>query len=113
MSYEKVLEKALRLVKPSRSEERKLKKIVEEALNIAREESRNFSGIVDISLEGSVAKNTWIKNRAEADVFIHFSPEVSKEELEKKIVDLGTRIIERLGGKPMLMYADHPYVEGV
>ncbi|RLG06285.1 MAG: CCA tRNA nucleotidyltransferase [Thaumarchaeota archaeon] len=112
MSYEKVLEKALRLVKPSRSEERKLKKIVEEALNIAKEESRNFSGIVDISLEGSVAKNTWIKNRAEADVFVHFSREVSREELEKKIVDLGTRIIERLGGKPMLMYADHPYVEG-
>jgi len=113
MSYEEVLEKALRLVKPSKAEEKKLRRIIERALNIAREESESVSGIVDISLEGSVAKNTWIRNRAEADIFIHFSPEVSRDELEKKIIDLGTRIVKRLGGKPMLMYAEHPYVEGV
>lgn len=113
MSLEEVVKKALRIVKPSKLEERKLRKIVEKALRLAREEAEKSSEILNVTLEGSAAKNTWIKGRAEADIFIHFDPSISKAELENRIVRLGTKIVEKLGGKPMLMYADHPYVEGV
>mgnify|MGYP000032267875 FL=1 len=112
MSLEEVARKALKIVKPSKLEERRLKRTLEKALLLARGEAERIPGIVDITLEGSAAKDTWIKGRAEADIFIHFDPGVSKAELEERIVKLGTRIVEKLGGKPMLMYADHPYVEG-
>ncbi|HDD42914.1 MAG TPA: CCA tRNA nucleotidyltransferase, partial [Nitrososphaeria archaeon] len=113
MSLEEVARKALKIVKPSKLEERRLKRTLEKALLLARREAERIPGIVDITLEGSAAKDTWIKGRAEADIFIHFDPGVSKAELEEMIVKLGTKIVEKLGGKPMLMYADHPYVEGV
>ncbi|MEM4765880.1 MAG: CCA tRNA nucleotidyltransferase, partial [Nitrososphaerota archaeon] len=90
-----------------------LRRIVEKALSAARREISGVAGALDVSLEGSAAKNTWIRGRAEADIFIHFDPGISREELEKIIVDLGSRIVESLGGEPMIMYADHPYVEGI
>ncbi|MEM4021253.1 MAG: nucleotidyltransferase domain-containing protein, partial [Nitrososphaerota archaeon] len=113
MSMEDVVERARRIVRPTRLEERALRRIVEKALSAARREISGVAGALDVSLEGSAAKNTWIRGRAEADIFIHFDPGISREELEKIIVDLGSRIVESLGGEPMIMYADHPYVEGV
>ncbi len=110
---EEVIERARRIVRPTKLEERKLKRIVEAALSAARKEISGVAGAQDVSLEGSAAKNTWIRGRAEADIFIHFDPNVSREELEKLIVEIGSRLIRRLGGEPMIMYADHPYVEGV
>lgn len=113
MRLEEVVEKARRLVKPTKLEERRLRRITERALAAARKELEGVPGAVDASLEGSAAKNTWIRGRAEADIFIQFDPRVSREDLEKLIVDLGIRLIRKLGGRPMVMYADHPYVEGV
>ena len=113
MRFEEIVEKALRIVKPNKLEERRFRRIVDEALKAARELVEKAPGVVDVTLEGSAAKNTWVRGRAEADIFIHFDPETSREELEKRIVELGTELIESLGGEPMLMYADHPYVEGV
>ncbi|MEM1655375.1 MAG: CCA tRNA nucleotidyltransferase [Nitrososphaerota archaeon] len=110
---EDVVERARRIVRPTRLEERALRRIVEKALSAARREISGVAGALDVSLEGSAAKNTWIRGRAEADIFIHFDPGISREELEKIIVDLGSRIVESLGGEPMIMYADHPYVEGI
>jgi len=113
MRFEEVIEKALRIVKPNKLEEKRFRRIVDEALKAARKLAENAPGVVDVTLEGSAAKNTWVRGRAEADIFIRFDPETSREELEKRIVELGTKLIESLGGKPMLMYADHPYVEGI
>lgn len=113
MSVEEVVKKARRIVRPTRQEECTLRRIVEKALLMAREEISGVTGALDVSLEGSAAKNTWIRGRAEADIFIHFDPRISREELEKIIINLGSRLIERLGGEPMIMYADHPYVEGI
>jgi len=113
MSMEDVVERARRIVRPTRLEERALRRIVEKALSAARREISGVAGALDVSLEGSAAKNTWIRGRAEADIFIHFDPGISREELEKIIVGLGSRIVESLGGEPMIMYADHPYVEGI
>jgi tRNA nucleotidyltransferase (CCA-adding enzyme) len=113
MSIDEVVERARVIVRPTRLEERRLNRIVEMTLSAARDEISRVTGALGVSLEGSAAKNTWIRGRAEADIFIHFDPMVSREELEKLIVEIGSRLIEKLGGEPMIMYADHPYVEGV
>jgi len=113
LSMEEVLRKALRAVKPSKRDEQKLRITIDKALNLTREEAARIEGVVDVTLEGSAAKNTWIKGREEADVFIHFDTRVLREQLEEYVVQVGSSVIRRMGGKPMLMYADHPYVEGV
>jgi tRNA nucleotidyltransferase (CCA-adding enzyme) len=110
---EEVVERARIIVRPTRLEERRLKRVVGMAISAAKEGISGIVGAVDVSLEGSAAKNTWIRGRAEADIFIHFDPRVSREELERLIVEIGSNLIEELGGEPVIMYADHPYVEGV
>ncbi|MDW8021494.1 MAG: CCA tRNA nucleotidyltransferase [Nitrososphaerota archaeon] len=113
MKIEEVVRRALGIVKPTSGEREKLRRVAERALNLAKSTSSRFDGVTGISIEGSAAKDTWIRGRAEADIFIHFDPKIPKEELEKRIVELGSDVIRRLGGAPRLMYADHPYVEGL
>lgn len=112
MRLKEVLEEALRLAKPPPREEEELKETVNLLLRETRAEAEKTEGAVNVSLEGSAAKGTWVKGRAEADIFIHFEPTVPKERMEREIVELGFRVLERLKGRPRLMYADHPYVEG-
>ncbi|MCD6235637.1 MAG: nucleotidyltransferase domain-containing protein, partial [Thaumarchaeota archaeon] len=105
MSLDSVIERALRIVKPSERDREKLRELIDKALFIVREKSAEVPGVLDVTLEGSAAKNTWIKGRMEADIFVHFDPEVDKDELEKLIVEIGRSAIRELGGTPVLMYA--------
>ena len=113
MKLEEVLAEALKLVKPTKADESLLKNVVNKMKNILKEETSRVEGVLGISLEGSAAKNTWIKGREEADIFIHFDKNIPRDEMERKVIEIGFKAIERAGGKPRLMYADHPYVEGV
>lgn len=113
MKLDDVIKRALKIVKPTARDREKLELVVGRALSLAKEVFSGVDGVAGISVEGSVAKNTWIRGRAEADIFIHFDPGVPINELEKRIVDLGSEVIRRLNGVPRLMYAEHPYVEGL
>jgi len=113
LRLEEVLAEALRIVKPTEEDEALLKNVVDRVKNMLEEEASRVEGVLGVSLEGSAAKNTWIRGKEEADIFIHFDKNVPRDEMEKKVIEMGFRAIERMGGKPRLMYADHPYVEGV
>jgi len=113
LRLEEVLTEALKIVKPTKADESLLKDVIGEMENILRDEISGVDGILGISLEGSAAKNTWVRGREEADIFIHFDKNVPRDEMERKVIEIGFRAIKKAGGKPRLMYADHPYVEGV
>jgi len=113
LRLEEVLAEALRIVKPTKEDKALLKNVIDRVKNILEEEASKVKGVLGISLEGSAAKNTWIRGKEEADIFIHFDKSVSRDEMEKKVIEIGFKAIERMGGKPRLMYAEHPYVEGV
>ncbi len=112
MKHQDILDRALRIVRPTARERKILEATAEKALQIVSELASGLPGIVDVSLEGSAAKDTWIRERMEADVFIHFDPSVPREAMEREVVRIGMEAIRRMGGEPMLMYAEHPYVEG-
>jgi tRNA nucleotidyltransferase (CCA-adding enzyme) len=109
---EGVLERAKEIAIPKREEEERLSSIAREVLRSVDEAFAGVEGFVRATLEGSAAKGTWIRARPEVDVFVHFSPNVSRERLEKVVVERGSRALEALGARWRLRYADHPYVEG-
>lgn len=113
MGLEGVLRRALKLVKPSPKEEERLREFTRRAVEEVERAASGVEGVLRVSLEGSAAKNTWIKGREEADIFVHFHPSTDKERMEEDIIKIGFEAIKAMGGKPRLMYADHPYVEGV
>jgi len=109
---EGVLEAARRIAVPTEYEERRLRTVAERVLRAVEEAFRGVEGHVRTTLEGSAAKGTWIRSRPEVDVFVHFSPGVGRELLEKMVVERGSRALEDIGASWRLRYADHPYVEG-
>ncbi len=110
---QEVLAKAAELVEPTEPERSRVSELAAKLLSACRQEFLGREGVVDVSIEGSVAKDTWVKGREEVDVFIHFTPSAGRERLESTILELGRRVIEALGGRHWLRYASHPYVEGM
>jgi tRNA nucleotidyltransferase (CCA-adding enzyme) len=59
---------------------------------------------------GSLGKNTWLKGDHDIDLFVMFNKDVPREELEEKGLRIGRRIAKQMGAKPIIKYAEHPYV---
>lgn len=112
-NIEEVTVKVLRKIRPSLVESEKLMRLANELLGVVKSLSSNYEGIVDVRLEGSVAKGTWIRGREEVDIFVQFSKDVDKGKLEKTILEVGNIVIKKFGGKTEVRYAEHPYVEGI
>ncbi len=63
---------------------------------------------VEPKLVGSLAKDTHLADPLDVDVFILFPPTTSRTDLERHGVALGKAVLK----KPILKYAEHPYVHG-
>lgn len=107
-----VLAEAERIVEPDESERRRVAQVSERVLSACREKFLGRNGVTAVSIEGSVAKDTWVRGRAEVDVFVHFKVEVGREVLETTVLDVGREVLEELQGRHWLRYASHPYLEG-
>ena len=60
---------------------------------------------------GSVARDTWLSGDRDLDIFLLFPPNLSREELEEKGLDLARKIARRFTGIFHEKYAEHPYVD--
>lgn len=65
--------------------------------------------VAEVRIDGSVAKDTWLRDNADADIFMRVSPDLSKTQLRDICLPIAkralspNRIVER--------FAEHPYVE--
>ncbi|MEA3204086.1 MAG: hypothetical protein QOI63_1766 [Thermoplasmata archaeon] len=60
------------------------------------------------SVQGSVAKGTWLRGSADVDLFLLLDPAVPQERLEQVALAVGPRVLEGCHKR----YAQHPYVIG-
>jgi len=109
---EELLERVAELIEPSEEEKKKLSETASMLLESCIRKFRSVEGFVNASIEGSAAKDTWLRSKPEIDIFIHFSPAVSREELESAVTRIGAEVMRETGGHSRLRYAEHPYVEG-
>ncbi len=61
-------------------------------------------------LAGSYTRDTWMPDKKEFEIFMVFPEGVPREELEKKGLSLGKRIVREMKGSHIIAYAEHPYV---
>jgi tRNA nucleotidyltransferase (CCA-adding enzyme) len=98
----------LKNIKPSEKEEVEMKKFIDKLLDTASKISKNVKPIIC----GSIEKGTWLSNKNEIDLFLLFSPSISKKVLEKKGLDFAKKIIKALKGRYQIAFAEHPYLRG-
>ncbi|HLD38949.1 MAG TPA: CCA tRNA nucleotidyltransferase [archaeon] len=98
----------LKRVKPTHLEEERVKKFVDQLLSVAK----TVSGL-DVVIVGSLGKFTWLAGDHDIDLFIMFDSTVEREELERLGLEYGKRIVEELGGRSHVKYAEHPYTHAI
>ena len=68
---------------------------------------------VPAMMTGSVARGTWVKGDKDIDIFMLFSPELSREELQEKGLAAAYSVVDKFGGTSEEKYAEHPYLNAV
>ena len=93
-------EEVLKLIKPDEGEKQRLEKILQQVME-------RLKGL-DVEVEGSFRKGTWLKGDTDLDVFVFYPKEVGKEYLrEKAIKELISRFSDY---NYTIAYAEHPYL---
>ncbi|MBI5061613.1 MAG: CCA tRNA nucleotidyltransferase [Candidatus Aenigmarchaeota archaeon] len=95
--------KVLKRIKPTRAEEMLIASIANRLHKIANDLGH------DAVVCGSIGKLTWLKGDHDIDLFVLFDKAVSREELERKGLEIGKKMAGILKGKASVKYAEHPY----
>ena len=104
-----LISKALPLCEPTRSQERRIAKVAQEAKAHVDSYVAQLDDVVDVVFGGSFAKGTWLPDHADIDIFVKIKPSVGIEKFEEMGREIGSQALKRYG--PNLRYSDHPYVE--
>ncbi len=104
-----VLQKVLQKIIPSAQEAGAVHSVIGDVLAETEKiiKPHGFS----VVLAGSFTRNTWLSHKKEFDIFIQFPVETEREELEKKGLEIGKRIVKSFKGSHVVAYAEHPYVK--
>jgi len=107
-SLQEVVQEALRRVKPSLEEEKRVERILSNTVSILREEFKRLEPEAEVLVEGSMAKGTWLSGETDADVFIRFPVKWKKNEMGETLIEN----VKRMFGqeKCRLRFAEHPYI---
>lgn len=105
MSVQAVKKKILSKIKPNPKEERRINTFAEVLLSTAKVVSKAKPIIV-----GSLGRGTWLKGDHDIDMFLMFDKGVSRDGLEKMGLENAREIVYQLKGKPVVKYAEHPYI---
>jgi tRNA nucleotidyltransferase (CCA-adding enzyme) len=100
---------ALQRVKPTPEEAQSVTVAAERLLSRVRGEldARGYARAKPM-LVGSVAKDTYLRENPDMDVFVLFPVDTPRETLEKAGLEIGRAVLD----EPTEKYAEHPYIHG-
>ena len=100
--------KVLELVAPSPDDRRELEDIIQELIELVKQEIKKRKLPVSIELVGSTAKDTYLKNSLDIDLFLLFPTAISKEDIARNALSIGRLLLKNTEE----CYAEHPYIRG-
>ncbi len=105
-----ILKKVIRRITPNEKERRELSCVLKRVLDAVDAVIKPLG--LEKTLAGSLIRDTWLTDKKEIDIFIMFPVSYPREKLEKTGLDIGRKIVKKLGGRYEISYAEHPYVKG-
>ncbi len=100
----KILPKVLRVIKPTPEEIRSEQTFCKMLILHIKESAPGYK----VVLTGSVAKNTFLRDKKDVDIFVLFDRSVPRDNLESTIRQIMAKAFPSLNYQ--LSYAEHPYV---
>ncbi|WP_455368591.1 CCA tRNA nucleotidyltransferase [[Eubacterium] cellulosolvens] len=109
MKTEKITSKVLERIVPQKSERNSVENLAKKIMSKIAEASHKSSLNAKVSLEGSVAKDTWLSGEADIDIFLQVDSKLERKVLETTCLEVARQAIK--GHKPIERFAEHPYIE--
>ena len=104
-----VCDSVARQITPSDAERRSVERVVEQVQARLVAEAEREGLEAEVSLNGSVAKDTWLKGDVDVDVFLRVPASLSRAELEGRCLRVAKRALK--GHRIVERFAEHPYIE--
>ena len=99
----------LERIKPRREEYLKIENVYQAIRKIIEEVLKEHNVDAKVTLQGSIAHDTWLSGEHDLDIFVLFPLEWSVEELKTRGFELLLESAKRIGYYEV-RYAEHPYV---
>ena len=106
---DQVLIQVLSDITPLDSDRKKITKIAKELEKKLLLECKKVNVNANIDLEGSVAKDTWLREDPDIDIFIRLPFVVPRKDLSQIILKIAKKATK--DSKHVERYAEHPYLE--
>ena len=108
MTFESVVAEIRDRVVPQTEEREALEAVIADLTERAEAAIDELPVEADTRLVGSTARGTWLAGDRDIDLFVRFSPDLPREDLERYGLDVGHAVVPE-GHEE---FAEHPYVKG-
>ena len=106
MDYDLILKD----IKPTAGEKQKIDEVSHSIMDFLQKECDSGNIDAKVTLAGSVAKNTALKDKSDIDIFIAFPLDADKQYLKKTGLELANKCCDEFNSDAQYHYASHPYV---
>ncbi len=110
-SLEEIRAEVLKRVNPSESERKKVQELARKLTEKVKEALKEKGVEADVRVEGSVAKNTWLRDCPEIDVFMRVPTTTPREAFGTLCLEIAKKATE--GYRQIERFAEHPYLEAI
>lgn len=100
--------KILKKIIPNNDDKKNLELTIISLKKLINNEIKNKNLPLKIELVGSTAKDTYLKDNLDIDIFLLFPRSFPRIELEKNSLDIGRKLLQNYEES----YAEHPYIRG-
>jgi len=100
--------KVLELVTPAPKDRKKLEEVIKDLKEQVGKEIIKKKLQASIEIVGSTAKDTYLKNNLDVDLFLMFPTTLSKEDIGRNALEIGRKLLKNTEE----CYAEHPYIRG-
>jgi len=111
LTLEEVCAKVLKKITPGRKEKRRVLELAEKLKEKVRTVAEEVGIEAEVRVEGSVAKDTWLREEPDIDIFMRVPTTMPRETFGKVCLEIARKATE--GHEQIERFAEHPYLESL
>ncbi|MCX8153111.1 MAG: CCA tRNA nucleotidyltransferase [Candidatus Bathyarchaeota archaeon] len=104
-----VVQEVLSLITPTLQDREKINALAKALMQRAIDTCEAYGVKANVRIEGSVAKDTWLREEPEIDIFLRLPTSMPRSELGEVGLKIARKATE--GAKQVERFAEHPYLE--
>jgi tRNA nucleotidyltransferase (CCA-adding enzyme) len=107
--FESVCEQVSKRISPNLDERKRIGSLAERLRQRVNDTCSSLGLEAEVRIDGSVAKDTWLSQEADVDIFMRVAPHLSREDFERRCLEVARSVTK--GYNPIERFAEHPYLE--